>query len=104
MTDLLFDIDWYCLLQNLDVQPIVRVTRGPSKYLDFWDLHDDQEIELPLNNMHQSVDDGTRTFTSFLGMIVWKPHMGPIRYFNWKDMPEELKEECWRVVEVLKKL
>ena len=51
------------------MQPIVRVTRGPSKYLDFWDLPDDQEIELPLNNMHQSVDDGTRTFTSFLGMI-----------------------------------
>ncbi|KAM4092651.1 hypothetical protein ACB094_06G056300 [Castanea mollissima] len=22
-----------------------------------------------------------------------------IRYLNWKDMPEELKEECWHVVE-----
>ncbi|KAF3973315.1 hypothetical protein CMV_003251 [Castanea mollissima] len=25
--------------------------------------------------------------------------MCPIRYLNWKNMPEELKEECWRVVE-----
>ena len=39
-----------------------------------------------------------------LGTIVWKPHMCLIRYLNWKDMPEELKEKRWRVVEVLKKL
>ena len=66
---LLFDIGWYCLLQNSDVQPVVHVTRGPSKYLDIWDLLEDQEIELPLNSLHQLVDDGMRTFTSFLGMI-----------------------------------
>ena len=30
--------------------------------------------------------------------------MCSIRYLNWKDIPKELKEECWRVVEVLKKL
>ena len=49
---LLFDIGWYYLLQNLDVQPSVRVTRGPSKYLDIWDLPDEEEIEFPLNSMH----------------------------------------------------
>ena len=86
------------------MQPAVRVTRKPSKYLDIWDLPDDQEIELPLNSMHQLVDDRVRTFTGFLGTIAWKPHMCPIRYLNWKDMPKELKKECWRVVEVLKKL
>ena len=101
---LLFDIGWYCLLQNSDVQPAVRVTRRPSKYLDIWDLPDDQEIELPLNSMHLPVDDRVRTFTGFLGTIAWKPHMCPIRYLKWKDMPKELKKECWRVVEVLKKL
>ncbi|KAL0010794.1 hypothetical protein SO802_005902 [Lithocarpus litseifolius] len=82
-----------------DVQPAVRVTRGSSKYLEIWDLLDEEEIELPLNSMHQPVDDGARTFTSFLGTIAWKPHMCLIRYLNWKDMSEELKEECWRVVE-----
>ncbi|KAK9983749.1 hypothetical protein SO802_033274 [Lithocarpus litseifolius] len=87
-----------------DVQPTVRVTRGPSKYLDIWDLPNEKEIELELNSEHQPVDDGARTFTGFLGTIVWKPHMCPIRYLNWKDMPEENKEECWRLVEMLKKL
>nr|POF12325.1 hypothetical protein CFP56_73680 [Quercus suber] len=83
-----------------DVQPVVRVTRGPSKYLDIWDLPDEEEIELPLNSIHQPVDDGARTFTSFLGTIARKPHMCPIRYLNWKDMPEEFKEECLRLVEI----
>ena len=86
------------------MQPTVHATRGPSKYLDIWDLLEDQEIELPLNSLHQLVDDGMRTFTGFLGMIARKPHMCLIRYFNWKDVPKELKEECWRVVGVLKKL
>ncbi|KAK9990118.1 hypothetical protein SO802_025103 [Lithocarpus litseifolius] len=34
-----------------DVQPVVRVTRGPSKYLDIWDLPDEEEIELELNKI-----------------------------------------------------
>nr|POF18266.1 hypothetical protein CFP56_12492 [Quercus suber] len=81
-----------------DVQAAVHVTRGPSKYLDIWDLPDEEEIELPLNSMHQPVDDGARTFTGFLGTIARKPHMCPIRFLNWKAMPEEFKEECWRLV------
>ncbi|XP_075664319.1 uncharacterized protein LOC142633947 [Castanea sativa] len=81
-----------------DVQPPVHATR-PSKYLDVWDLPDDQVIELPLNSMHQPVDERERAFIGFLGTIAPKPHMCPIRYLNWKDMPEELKKECWRVVE-----
>ncbi|KAL0007066.1 hypothetical protein SO802_008568 [Lithocarpus litseifolius] len=82
-----------------NVQPVVRVTRGPSKYLDIWDLPDEEVIELELNSEHQPVDDGARTFTGFLGTIKRKPHMCPIRYLNWKVMPEENKEECWRLVE-----
>ncbi|KAL0005884.1 hypothetical protein SO802_013445 [Lithocarpus litseifolius] len=82
-----------------DVQPAVRVTRGPSKYLDIWGLPDEEEIELELNSEHQPVDDGVRTFTGFLGTIARKPHMYPIRYLNWKDTPEENKKECWRLVE-----
>ncbi|KAK9987037.1 hypothetical protein SO802_031988 [Lithocarpus litseifolius] len=79
--------------------PPVRATRGPSKYLDVWDLPDDQVIELPLNSMHQPFDEGARAFTGFLGTIAQNPHMCPIRYLNWKDILEELKEECWRLVE-----
>ncbi|XP_030965261.1 uncharacterized protein LOC115986409 isoform X2 [Quercus lobata] len=82
-----------------DVQPPVRVTRGPSKYLNIWDLPDEEEIKLPLNSMHQLVDDGARTFTGFLGTIVRKPHMCLIRFLNWKDVAEEFKEECWCLVE-----
>ncbi|XP_030932860.1 uncharacterized protein LOC115958567 isoform X3 [Quercus lobata] len=85
-------------VSTLDVQPAKRVTRGPNKYLEIWDLPDDQEIELPLNSMHQPVDEGARTFTGFLGTIARKPHMCPIKYLDWKVMPEELKEECWRLV------
>uniref|UniRef100_A0A7N2QZ69 Uncharacterized protein n=1 Tax=Quercus lobata TaxID=97700 RepID=A0A7N2QZ69_QUELO len=78
----------------MDVQPPVHATRRPSKYLDVWDLPNDQVIDLPLNSMHQLVDDGARAFTGFLGTIARKPHMYPIRYLSWKDMPEKLKEEC----------
>ena len=49
---LLFDIGWYCFFRNSDVPLVVRATRRSSKYLDIWDLLDDQEIELPLNSMH----------------------------------------------------
>ena len=86
------------------MQPPVCATHGPSKYLDVWDLLDDQVIELPLNSMYHPVDEGARAFIGFLGMIAQKPHMCPIRYLNWKDMPEELKEGCWHVVKILKKL
>ena len=72
--------------------------------MDVWDLPDDQVIELSLKSMHQPVDEGVRAFTGFLGMIVRKPHMCPIRYLNWRDMPKELKEECWRLVEVNQEL
>ncbi|KAL0009442.1 hypothetical protein SO802_010944 [Lithocarpus litseifolius] len=83
-----------------DVQLAVRVTRGPSKYLDIWDPPDEEEIKLELNSEHQPINDGARTFTGFLGTIARKCHMCPIRYLNWKDMPKENKEECWRLVEI----
>ena len=89
---------------NLDVQPPVRAICGPSKYLEVWDLPKDQVINLPLNSTHQSINEGARAFTSFWGMIVQKPHICLIRYLSWKDMPEELKEECWRLVEVNQEL
>ncbi|KAL0012736.1 hypothetical protein SO802_007844 [Lithocarpus litseifolius] len=88
------------LLLFFSCQPSVCVTHGPSKYLEVWDLPNDQGIELPLNSMHQPVDEGVRTFTGFLGTIVWKPHICPIKYLDWRDMPAELKEECWRLVEI----
>ena len=86
------------------MQSPVHATRRPSKYLDVWDILDDQVIELLLNSMHQLVDEGARAFTGFLGTIARKPHMCPIRYLNWRDMPEELKEECWHLVEVNQEL
>ena len=86
------------------MQPAIRATRGPNRYLEIWDLPDDQEIELPLNSMHQPVGEGARAFTGFLGTIARKPHMCPIKYLDWKAMPEELKEECWRLVEVNQEL
>ena len=86
------------------MQPPLHGTRGPSKYLDVWDLPDNQVIELSLNSMHQPVDEGARAFTSFLGTIARKPHMCPIRYLSWKDMPKELKEECRCLVEVNQEL
>ena len=80
------------------MQSPVCATRRPSKYLDFWDLPDDQVIELPLSSMHQPVDEGARALTGFLGTITRKPHMCPIKYMDWRDVPAELKEECWRLV------
>ena len=82
------------------MQPPVRATHGPSKYLDVWDLPDDQEIELPLNNMHRPVDEAARAFTGLLRTIARESHMCPIIYLSWKDILEEFKEECWRLVEV----
>ncbi|KAK9984408.1 hypothetical protein SO802_033933 [Lithocarpus litseifolius] len=70
-----------------------------AKYLDIWDLLDDQVIELPLNSMLQPVDEGARTFIGWLGTIARKPHMCSIRYFSWKAMPKDLKEGCWCLVE-----
>ena len=86
------------------MQPLVCVTCGPSKYLEVWDLLDDQVIELLLNSMHQPVNEEAKAFTGFLGAIAWKPHMCPIRYLDWRDMLEELKEECWHLVEVNQEL
>ena len=54
--------------------------------------------------MHQLIDEGARAFTSFLGMIARKPHMCLIKYLDWRDVPAELKEECWRLVKVNQEL
>ena len=86
------------------MQPPVHRTRGQNKYLEVWDLPDNQVIELPLNSMHQPVDEGARTFTGFLGTIARKPNMCPIKYLDWKEVPAKLKEECWRLVEANQEL
>ena len=78
----LFDIGWYFLLLGSDVHLAIRITRGPNKYLEIWDLPDDQEIELLLTSMHQPVDEGARTFTGFLDTIARKPHMCSIKYLD----------------------
>ena len=77
---------------------VARATRGPSKYLDIWDLSDDLEIVLLLNSMDQTIEEEGKTFNGWLGTIVWKPHMFPLRYLSWDEMPDDFKEDCWDLV------
>ena len=68
---------------------------GSSQWLSNW---------VAVNSVHQLIDEWARAFTGFLGTIARKPHMCLIKYLDWRDVPAELKEECWRLVEVNQEL
>ena len=74
------------------MQLAIRVTHGPSKYLDIWDLPDEEEIELLLNSMHQPIDDGARTFIGFMGTIARKPTCAQLDFLIGRTCQKNLKK------------
>ncbi|KAF3971406.1 hypothetical protein CMV_004992 [Castanea mollissima] len=92
--------------QSSTVNPSITVvllpvcaTRGPSKYLFIWNLPENHKIELPLTSSNQPIQKAGRHFSGWLGTIARKPHLCPIKYKNWTEMPDELKEEIWDIVQ-----
>ncbi|KAF3965957.1 hypothetical protein CMV_009906 [Castanea mollissima] len=77
----------------------VRATRCPSKYSFIWNLPENHKIELPLTSSNQPIQKAGRHFSGWLGTIARKPHLCPIKYKNWTEMQDELKEEIWDIVQ-----
>ncbi|KAF3961543.1 hypothetical protein CMV_013856 [Castanea mollissima] len=85
---------------SITVVPLpVRATRGPSKYSFIWNLPENHKIELPLTSSNQPIQQAGRHFSGWLGTIARKPHLCPIKYKNWTEIPDELKEEIWDIVQ-----
>ncbi|XP_028071336.1 uncharacterized protein LOC114273728 isoform X2 [Camellia sinensis] len=38
-------------------------------------------------------------FSHFIGTIARKPHLCPIKYKNWHQVPDPYKEDCWNIIE-----
>ena len=41
-------------------------------------------------------------FNQFIKIVAKKPHLCTINVVSWRTMPNDYKENCWNIIEVLK--
>lgn len=75
-----------------------RNTRGITRMADVWNLVPEERIILTFNKDSQVVSKEGGTFSRFIGTIARKPHLCPIKYKNWHDVPDLYKEICWNII------
>ena len=80
----------------------VRSTRGITRMSEIWNLTDGKKVELSFNGCFQPVEHEGVIFNRFAGIVARKPNLSPINYLNWHKVPNDYKEKCWTIIEVLK--
>ncbi|GAU51013.1 hypothetical protein TSUD_411580 [Trifolium subterraneum] len=73
-------------------------TRGPTRFLDVWQMEDDLII-VNLDNLGRPIGEEATTFTRFIGSVVRRHQYAPINIKNWKKMPERNMNEMLEVIE-----
>ncbi|CAL5349893.1 unnamed protein product [Camellia sinensis] len=76
-----------------------RNTRGITRMVEVWNLTPEERIVLTFNKDLQAVSTEGGIFSRFIGTIARKPHLCPIKYKNWHDVPDQYKEDCWNIIE-----
>ncbi|CAL5374259.1 unnamed protein product [Camellia sinensis] len=76
-----------------------RNTRGITRMVEVWNLTPEERIVLTFNKDLQVVSTEGGIFSRFMGTIARKPHLCPIKYKNWHDVPDQYKEDCWNIIE-----
>ncbi|GMP36288.1 hypothetical protein CsSME_00008466 [Camellia sinensis var. sinensis] len=78
-----------------------RNTRGITRMVEVWNLTLEERIMLTFNKDLQAVSTEGGIFSRFIGTIARKPHLCPIKYKNWHEVPDQYKEDCWNIIEVI---
>ncbi|CAL5352547.1 unnamed protein product [Camellia sinensis] len=76
-----------------------RNTRGITRMVEVWNLTPEERIMLTFNKDLQAVSTEGGIFSRFIGTIARKPHLCPIKYKNWHEVPDQYKEDCWNIIE-----
>ncbi|KAH7836026.1 hypothetical protein Vadar_032056 [Vaccinium darrowii] len=73
--------------------------RGISRLADVWNLPPTKRIVVEFNQVFVPVGKEGGLFNRFLGTIARKPHLCPISYRNWNEVPRHYKEDCWNIIQ-----
>ncbi|GMP75352.1 hypothetical protein CsSME_00032476 [Camellia sinensis var. sinensis] len=65
-----------------------RNTRGITCMVEVWNLTPEERIMLTFNKDLQAVSIEGGIFSRFIGTIARKPHLCPIKYKNWYEVPD----------------
>ncbi|KAH7843791.1 hypothetical protein Vadar_020772 [Vaccinium darrowii] len=73
--------------------------RGISCLADVWNLPPTKRIVVEFNQVFVPVGKEGGLFNRFLGTIARKPHLCPISYRSWHEVPRHYKEDCWNIIQ-----
>jgi hypothetical protein len=74
--------------------------RGPNRLLEVWNRPDNDPFEVEFNHLGQPIGKESFILSSFLGMIARDGKLIPLNVSNWKEVPIELKDAIWLIVQV----
>ena len=79
----------------------VRKKRGPYKFDDIWHLPLGKKLFLEVNKASQSIGKNDGSWASWLGALSRMSTICLINYVCWPLVPQQYKNLCWAVVQVL---
>ena len=82
------------------MKPKKKAKRGPTLCKDVWGLCDGSRLHVDLNSIGQPVGKNAIKLSSFLGSLARNGSYAPLNYEDWRLVPEQLKGNLWKMVEV----
>ncbi|CAI0401399.1 unnamed protein product [Linum tenue] len=73
--------------------------RGPTKCKDIWALSRGEKFHIRVNTQGQPVGKNVKKLTTFLGTLARNGAYAPLRYEDWRKMPNYYKTEMWDLVQ-----
>ncbi|OMO92267.1 hypothetical protein COLO4_17726 [Corchorus olitorius] len=80
---------------------IKRKTRVRSQDNNLLVSLDGEPIFIPTNELGQPVGPKATMLSNFIGKVAKDGHLAPLSYITWRKMPNEAREEMWRLVRLL---
>ncbi|CAN1133617.1 hypothetical protein LINPERHAP2_LOCUS7778 [Linum perenne] len=74
-------------------------TRGTTMCKEIWGLQDGERIPISINQYGQPIGKNATRLGFFLGVLARKATYAPLRYEDWRLMPENHKTEMWNMVQ-----
>ena len=69
---------------------------------NIWNLPPKNNVKLSFNRYFQPIEHESRRFNQFIKIVARRHHLCPINVVSWCTMPNDYKENCWNIIEVLK--
>ncbi|OMO75205.1 hypothetical protein CCACVL1_16302 [Corchorus capsularis] len=77
---------------------VKRKTRVRSQDNNLLVSLDGEPIFIPTNELGQPVGPKATMLSNFIGKVAKDGHLAPLSYITWRKMPNEAREEMWRLV------